>query len=131
MIPADWTPHRRDDGELIGWIRSEGEEWVAVDLLGREASAAVDWLDAEAALEARGIAWLGDIWMLEQDAETFRVRIIEVSPGGDAEPGRVVVKVDDFGAMGGPPTPRFELTWPAPAALRPPRPDDPIGSPWG
>ncbi|WJL94482.1 hypothetical protein QSU92_10910 [Microbacterium sp. ET2] len=20
MIPPDWTPHRRDDGELIGWI---------------------------------------------------------------------------------------------------------------
>lgn len=131
VIPADWTPHRRDDGELVGWVRPEGDEWTAVDLLGREASGAVDWLEAEEALETRGIAWLGDVWMLEHDTETLRVRIVEVSPGGSAETGRVVVKVEDFGAVGGPPTPRFELAWPAPETLRPPRPGDPLATPWG
>jgi len=51
VIPADWTSHRRDDGELLGWIRPEGEGWVAVDLFGHKVSAPLDWLDAEAVLE--------------------------------------------------------------------------------
>ncbi|MBN9183118.1 MAG: hypothetical protein J0I66_09000 [Microbacterium sp.] len=84
MPPADWTPHRRDDGELVGWIRPAddiGETWIAVDVLGRDASAAVDWLDAEAALEARGLAWLGEVWIFERpDAAALRVRLVEVTP---------------------------------------------------
>lgn len=124
MPPADWTPHRRDDGELVGWIRPAddiGETWIAVDVLGRDASAAVDWLDAEAALEARGLAWLGEIWILERpDAAALRVRLVEVTPE------RVVVQTDDFGAIDAP-VERFALPWPAPAALRPRRDDDPDG----
>ena len=65
MIPADWTPHRRDDGELLDWMRAAGEDWLAVDVLGREVTGPIDWLDAEAALEAHGIGWLGDPWILE------------------------------------------------------------------
>jgi len=128
MIPSDWTPHRRDDGELVGWIGPAGDAWIGIDLFGREVSEATDWLDAEAALEDRGIAWLADIWMLDGQAEAaVRVRVVEVTPGGSGESGRVVVKLDDGGAVGGPPTPRFTLPWPAPAALRPPRPGDPSG----
>lgn len=130
MIPADWTPHRRDDGELVGWIRPEGDDWVAVDLLGHEASVAVDWLDAEEALESRGLSWLAEVWMLERvDAAPLRVRIVEVTPGGVGEPGRVVVQTDDFGAIDAP-VERFELPWPAPAALRLRRPGEST-SPWG
>ncbi len=124
MPPADWTPHRRDDGELVGWIRPAddiGETWIAVDVLGRDASAAVDWLDAEAALEARGLAWLGEVWILERpDAAALRVRLVEVTPE------RVVVQTDDFGAIEAP-VERFTLPWPAPATLRPRRPGDPDG----
>lgn len=131
MIPADWTPHRRDHGELLGWIRPDGDDWLAVDLLGRKASDAVDWLEAEAALERRGLAWLADPWMLERPhAGILRVRLVEVTPGREGEPGRVVVKADDGGAIGGPPTPRFTLPWPAPAALRAVRPSDPRLTPW-
>lgn len=131
MIPADWTPHRRDDGELLGWIRPEGDEWVAVDLLGRETSGAVDWLEAEAALEAHGIGWLAEIWMLERtDAAPLRVKMVEVTPGRVGEAGRVVVQTDDFGAIDAP-VERFELAWPAPAQLRLRRADDPLTTPWG
>lgn len=131
MIGADWTAHRRDDGELLGWIRPEGDDWIAVDLLGREASDALDWLDAEEVLDARGLAWLAEIWMLEQqDAEPLRVRIAEVTPGEVDEPGRVVVHTDDFGAIDVPVT-RFELPWPAPAGLRPRRAGESGASPWG
>lgn len=121
MISADWTPHRREDGELIGWIRPEGDAWVGVDLLGRDATAVGEWLDVEEALEKRGLAWLADPWMLERSGgEPLRVRIVE------ATPEQVVVKEEDFGdvARG---TPRHELPWPAPAALRPLRPGDPDG----
>jgi len=126
MTRPDWTPHRRDDGELLGWIHPAGDDWVAVDVLGRPASAPSDWLDAEAALEERGIAWLADPWMLDGEAERpLRVRIVEVTPDRGGVPGRIVVKVDDFGDVTRPPTERFELPWPIPSRLRPPRPDDP------
>lgn len=90
MIESDWTPHRRDDGELLGWIRPEDDEWVAVDLFGHEVSGPLDWLDAEAILEERGISWLADIWVLEGesvDAEPLRMggstRPVEVLPNRD------------------------------------------------
>ncbi|MEU1971476.1 hypothetical protein ABZ477_07460 [Microbacterium sp. NPDC019599] len=131
MIPADWTPHRRDDGELLGWIRPEGDDWLAVDLLGREASGPVDWLEAEAALESVGLSWLAEIWMLDRDAgEALRVKLVEVTPGGVDEAGRVVVQTDDFGAIDAP-VERFELSWPAPSRLRPRLPGEVGVTPFG
>lgn len=127
MIPPDWTPHRRpEDRELLGWIRPEGDEWVAVNLLGREASGPVEWLEAEQILEEAGLRWLADIWTLERaDAAPLRVRLVEVGTE------RVVVQTDDFGAIDVP-VERFELAWPAPPALRPRRAGDPdAGSPFG
>lgn len=126
MPRPDWTPHRRDDGELLGWIHPVGDDWVAVDVLGRPASVPTDWLDAEAALDERGIAWLADPWMLDGEAaRPLRVRIVEATPDRDGVPGRIVVKIDDFGDVTRPPTERFELPWPIPNRLRPPRTDDP------
>lgn len=127
MPRPDWTPHRRDDGELVGWIVPSGDEWVPVDLFGRAVSRPLDWLDAEAALEERGIRFLADVWMLERDGATpLRVRIVEVTPDRAGVPGRVVVQTDDFGAIDAPVT-RFELPWPAPVELRPRRDGDPDG----
>ncbi|HEX5730137.1 hypothetical protein [Microbacterium sp.] len=131
MIPADWTPHRRDDGELLGWIRPEGGHWVAIDLLGHAASDAGEWLDAEEALESRGLAWLADIWMLERDAgEALQVKVVEVAPGRDGEAGRVVVQTDDFGAIDIP-VKQYQLPWPSPLALRPRRSGETGASPFG
>lgn len=140
MIPADWTPHRRDDGELVGWIRPEGEHWVPVDLLGRPASGPVDWLDAEVALEERGLSWLADIWMLERDepadsaepaySAPLRVKLVEVTPGRVGEPGHIIVQTDDFGAIDVP-VQRIELPWPAPPTLRPRRTGETGASPFG
>ena len=131
MIPDDWTPHRRDDGELVGWVRPEGGDWVGVDMLGRDVGGPVDWLDAESALESRGLSWLADAWMLDRAAAgPLRVRIVEVVPGRGADAGRVVVKTDDFGAIDAP-SESIVLPWPAPPALRPLRPGDGAGTPWG
>jgi len=120
VIPRDWTPHRRpDDRELVGWIRPEQDDWVAVDLLGRDVTGPVDWLDAEAALEEIGLGWLAEVWMLDrEDAEPLRVRLVEVTPE------RVIVKGDDFGAVDAP-VESFTLPWPAPVALRRRRQGDP------
>jgi hypothetical protein len=126
MVSGDWTPHRRDDGELLGWIHPEGDDWVAVDVLGRPASDPTEWLEAEDALEQHGIAWLADPWMLEGEGERpLRVRVLEVTPDHDGVPGRIVVKIDDFGDMTRPAAAQFVLAWPLPDRLRPPRDDDP------
>ena len=131
MIPADWTPHRRDDGELLGWIRSDGDDWVAVDLLGQAASPPVDWLEAERALETRGLSWLAEVWMLQRDAaEPVRVKFVEVTPARADAAGLVVVQSDDFGAIDVP-VERFELPWPPPPSLRPRRPGESGASPFG
>ncbi|MCA5893301.1 hypothetical protein LEP48_08005 [Isoptericola sp. NEAU-Y5] len=122
MLPADWIAHRRpEDREPVGWLRPEGEEWVAVSLLGRDLTGAVDWDVAEAALEEAGLSWMANVWMLERDDdEPLRVRLVEVTPG------LVLVQTDDFGAIDVA-VERFELPWPAPATLRPRRDDDPDG----
>lgn len=133
--PAGGTPHHREDGELIGWILPAGDEfgdgsgddtgdgsgdaWTAIDLLGRVAAASVPWLDAEAALEALGIGYLADPWVLDRPGVApVRVRMLEVTPE------RIVVKVEDFGDINRP-TERFELAWPIPPELRAARPGDP------
>ncbi|GAA1869768.1 hypothetical protein GCM10009751_30790 [Myceligenerans crystallogenes] len=112
--------HRREDGELLGWIRPHDDAWVAISLLGREVSPPVEWLDAEEALEALGLAWLANAWVLERpDAPAVRVRLVDVRPG------QVVVQTDDFGAIDVPVT-RIALPWPAPPELRPATPDDAV-----
>lgn len=114
MPPESWIEHRRPgDRERLGWIRPEGDGFVALDALGREATGTVDWLEAEEALEERGLHWLADIWQLDlPDGSSERVRIVEVTPD------RVVVKGDDFGAVDVVTT-SYVLPFPAPDALRP------------
>lgn len=135
MIEPDWIPHRRSrDRELVGWLRPEGEGWVAVSLFGTDLTAAVDWITAEETLDDASLAWMADVWMLERaDAAPVRVRIVEFSPdkvtGDGVEPGRVVVNTDNYGAIDVA-TEKFVLPWPPPAALRPMRPGEGT-SPWG
>jgi len=110
---SDFIEHRRPDGELVGWLRPEGEGFVPVDLLGREHGGAVDWLDGETLLEELGIRYLADPYVLRLENGTeLRVRITEVSTRG------IVVKKDDFGAIDAPLV-RYELGWPMPPELTP------------
>lgn len=113
MVPADWIEHRRGrDRELLGWIRPEGDHWVAISLLGRQVTEPVDWLSAEAALDELGLTYLAGVWTLQLGGEPLAVRIVDVAPG------RVVVQTDDFGAIDAP-VERFDLPWPAPEQLQP------------
>lgn len=108
--PED-IPHRREDGETVGWMRPSGEGFVAIDLLGRAVTEEVDWLTAEEALESAGIGYLADPWTLQLDDGTaLRVRIVEVSRDG------IRVKKDDWGAIDSPQL-DYRLPWPIPDAL--------------
>lgn len=114
-LPDDWYPHRRDDGERVGWIVADGDGYRAVDLLGRTVGAhPIEWLTAEELLDDRGIGYLADRWMLVLPTGERPVRIAEASPDG------IVVVADEFGAasaVGADPD-RFRLPFPAPDALR-------------
>jgi hypothetical protein len=109
----DAIEHRREDGERVGWLRPEGDGFVAVDLLGRELGGPVDWLAGEELLEATGIGYLADPYELRlDDGRWLRVRLTEVSTE------RIVVKNDDFGAIDAPQR-FFTLPFPIPETLRP------------
>ncbi|WP_382306519.1 hypothetical protein [Herbiconiux sp. UC225_62] len=107
-----WIEHRRGDGELVGWMRPEGDGFVVIDLLGREVSGPIDWFDAEALLDELGLRYLADPYLLDLDGTSLRVRITEVSTR------RIRVKKDDYGDITVP-LREFELAWPMPDELRP------------
>jgi hypothetical protein len=110
--PDEWIAYKRQDGELIGWMRPEAGAFVPVDRLGRDLSPATDWLDAERTLDHAGIGYLADPFeLLLEDGTWQQVRVVEVSPTV------IRLKKEDFGAMGGP---RMEYTvpFPAPGTLR-------------
>ncbi|WP_197679908.1 hypothetical protein [Microlunatus soli] len=119
----DWIEYRRDDRELLGWIRLVGESCTIVDLLGREDPTPRDWVQAEEALEERGLRWLAEPYELVGSAapdgvqaagtdEPLPVRIVGVSRAG------IEVKVEDFGDITAA-VPTIRLPFPAPAELRP------------
>ncbi len=117
LVREDWIEHRRaGDGELLGWIEPEGEDFVAIDLLGHRRTDPVDWLTAEETLDALGISYLADLFDLRLDEGSWlRVRIAEVSVGG------IRVKKDDFGAVGAPQL-YYDVEFPVdPERLRPAR----------
>ena len=110
----DWIAHRRaGDREVLGWMQPEGDGFVVIDLLGRRRTEALDWLDAEEALEEIGIGYLADLYELRLDSgEWLRVRLAEVSPTS------IIAKKDDFGDMNADQV-YYPLGFPMPESLRP------------
>jgi hypothetical protein len=112
-VPPELIPHRRGDGELLGWMRPAGEGFVVVDLLGRERTGELDWLAAEETLDALGIGYLADPFELRlDDGRWLRVRLTEVSTEG------IRVKREDWGAIDIPLV-EYEVEFPLPDRLRP------------
>lgn len=113
-MPEDWIEHRRGiDGEILGWMRPDGDGFVVIDLLGRERSDALDWLDAEELLEQLGIGYLADAYELRLESGAWlRVRLAEVSSH------RIRVKKDDWGDMTAPQL-FYDLPFPPGDVLRP------------
>ena len=69
MLPDTWIPHRREDGELIGWIDMTVADprIVPIDRLGRALEPVDDWFEAEEALEAIGLRFLAERYVYGAD----------------------------------------------------------------
>ena len=113
-MSENWIEHRRGlDGELLGWMKPVGAGFVAIDLLGRERTGVVDWLDAEETLDDLGIGYLADPYELLLDSgDWLRVRLAELSAQ------EIRVKKDDWGDMNAPQL-FYTLPFPPPDTLRP------------
>ena len=114
-LPEDWIEHRREDGEPVGWIVPDGDRFRPMDILGRAVGGPVDWLEAEEALEDRGLAFLAERHLLRRpEGDERPVRISQAGPDG------IVVVADEYGAASavGANAEVFHLPFPAPAELR-------------
>ncbi|MBE2997594.1 hypothetical protein IDM40_02580 [Nocardiopsis sp. HNM0947] len=83
MIPGHWRAHHRDeDGEVLGYLRPEGEGHVPVTPFGHALEGPQSEDEARAALDSRGLTYLADPWLLTLPGreEPVQVRILEVSP---------------------------------------------------
>ena len=67
MIPETWIPHRRHDGEVVGWIDMTVAEprLVPIDRLGRALEPVDDWCEAEEVLEGAGLRFLAERFTYE------------------------------------------------------------------
>jgi hypothetical protein len=116
-VPVEWVEVRRSDRELVGWLRPAGDDWVPVDLLGRDVSASsLGFARAETVLEERGLGFLAERWSLTVDDGEVAVRLSEVSTS------RIIAVLDDYGSASavtpGREPVRWVLPWPAPDELR-------------
>ncbi len=83
MIPLQWVPHYREyDGELLGYLVPDGEAYVPVTIFGYALDTAADEYDATHVLEAVGLSYLADTWLLSIDGrgDPTNVQIVEASP---------------------------------------------------
>ncbi|MEO6957212.1 MAG: hypothetical protein ABI137_10770 [Antricoccus sp.] len=98
MIPQNWVAYRRaEDNEILGYLTPSDDIdlVVPVTLFGYPLSEPTDKDCASDVLEAIGLAYLAEPWLLttDQHPEPMKVQIVEASPE------RVVVKGADYGAM--------------------------------
>lgn len=114
MIPQTWVPYHRDeDGELVGYLVPTGDARVTpLTVFGHPLAGAGDIEDAERVLEAVGLSYLADRWMLTLPADSSRTDTARVAVQiVEATPTRLVVQSVDFGFEGDYGT-RFELEVP-------------------
>lgn len=80
MIPATWIPHRRDDGEVVGWIDMTVAEplFVPIDRLGRPLEPVDDWHQAEEALDGIGLRFLMERYVIAEGGRDTVVRIAQI-----------------------------------------------------
>ncbi|SEP95429.1 hypothetical protein [Microlunatus flavus] len=93
MLPTTWTPYRRaEDDELLGHLEDRGDGVVPLTLFGAPLAAPGTRAEAEAVLDARGLASLAEPWLLRQ-ADGVEVRVAVVA----AYPDRVLVVPAPYG----------------------------------
>lgn len=116
MIPATWIPHRRDDGELVGWIDMTIAEpcMVPIDRLGRALEPVDDWFEAEEALDAIGLRFLAERFVYREAgacAGDVTVRIAHLYDDRIVLTTALTDAIEDIGR-------EIVVPFPAPAELR-------------
>ena len=107
MIPSDWLPHFRGrDGELAGYLDGTDPSVTPRTLFGYPLAPAGLVADAVRVLDERGLACLGDRWVLTRD-DGERVDVVIMSAYAD----RVEVVETEYG-FHGPDSPRHLLRAP-------------------
>jgi len=107
MIPSTWLPHFRErDGELAGYLDGADPNVIPRTLFGYPLAPAGLVVDAVRVLDERGLACLGDRWLLERE-DGERVDVLIMSAYAD----RVEVVETEYGGYG-PDSPRHTLTAP-------------------
>lgn len=112
-VPETWIPHRRDDGEVIGWIDMTVAEpvLVPVDRLGRPLDPVDDWHLAEETLETVGLRFLMDRYVVDEGGRDTVVRIAHVYDDRIVLSTALTDAVEDVGR-------EIVVPFPAPANLR-------------
>ena len=113
MIPASWVPHRRDDGEVVGWIDMTVAEplVVPIDRLGRPLDPVDDWHEAEQVLEGVGLRFLMDRYVIDEGDRETVVRIAHVYEDRIVLSTALTDAIDEVGR-------EIVVPFPAPVTLR-------------
>ncbi|MCT1515656.1 hypothetical protein [Dietzia cercidiphylli] len=116
MIPEAWIPHRREDGELIGWIDMTVAEplLVPIDRLGRRLDPVDEWHDAEDVLDEIGLRFLMDRYVVEEEGRDTVVRIAHVYDDRIVLSTALTDAVEDVGRQIVVPFPAPDSLWPTP-----------------
>lgn len=114
MVPEQWIPHRREDGETIGWIDMIVAEpqFVPIDRLGRPLDPVDEWYDAEGVLDEIGLRFLMDRYVVEEEGRDTVVRIAHVYDDRIVLSTALTDAVEDVGR-------EIVVPFPAPSTLRP------------
>lgn len=113
-LPEHWIPHRRDDGELIGWIDldTHAPQVLPIDRLGRCLPLVAEWPAAEAVLEKIGLRFLMEKFTFTDDSgAVHQVRIRQVYADRIIVTTALSDAVGDVGA-------EYTLPFPAPGTLQ-------------
>ena len=79
----EWVRVTREDGETVGWLEplDDGYELLRPrDVLGHVVAEDAEWVEAEEAVQERGLSHLAERWLLDGDERLLA--IVEVSPQG-------------------------------------------------
>ena len=116
MIPSTWLPHFRErDGELAGYLDGSEPAVIPRTLFCYPLAPAGLVADAVRVLDERGLACLGDRWLLTREGGE-RVDVVIMSAYAD----RVEVVETEYGSYG-PDSPRHVLRAPTGDRLTLPR----------
>ena len=73
----DWTPVRRSDGELIGFLAESSAGWRPLTVFGHPIGDVVGREDAESRLHATGMSYLAEKWELRDGAHWITAQLVD------------------------------------------------------